>query len=178
MKKIIVLFVLLANLFGHQRVISVKENLYWLRHKINRSQYEIMVKVWNYAKPYNLQYTATAIAWQESRFGVWLHNLKDPSCGVFHQLLPDLADRYKIPANMWNMSRLCDNLMFFDYAFKTFIDTFHEKENICFNKGYRNKSANWRCAVESYNTYGNKIYYLNIRNKIRALRIFFKERGL
>lgn len=175
-KKILLIMMLMVASFS--KIISVKEDLYFLNKKMTRSQYEVLVRTWRYAKPYNLQYTATAIAWQESNFGKWKHNLKDPSCGVFHQLLPDLADRYGIPANMWNMSRLCDNLMFYDYAFKTFVDTFHEKENICYTKGYRSKGANWRCAIESYNTYGNHKYYINIRNKIRALSIWRKHQQL
>ena len=170
MRKLVAAFLISSSLFG-----SVKSNLYWLNHKMSKAQYDVMIETYHFAKPYDLQFTAMAIAWQESKFGKWKHNLADPSCGVFHQLLPDLAKRYNVKATMWNMSRLCDNLMFYDYAFKVFIDTFKEKEIQCFNRGYRSKGSNWRCAVESYNAYGNKAYYKAIRDKVKALRIWFRR---
>ena len=172
------LFFCISSIYARQKIYSVRTNLWWLEHKMTLGQFNEMKKIWKYAKIYNLQWTATAIAWQESHFGKELHNLADPSCGIFHQLLPELAERYKIPANMWNQSRLCDDLMNFDYAFKTFIDTFHIKENICYNKGYTSPSQNWICAVKAYNTYGNWYYYKNIVNKIKALRIWLKEKKI
>ena len=177
-KTVVVFFltiVLSSVLFAKQKVYTVGQNLYWLEHKMSLSQFDLIKKIWKYAKPYDLSWTAVAIAWHEGHLGKELHNLADPSCGIFHQLLPDLAERYHMRGNMWNYSRLCDNLMNFDYAFKTFIDTFHIKENICYNRGYRSKGTNWRCAVMAYNTYGNRSYYKNIVNKIKALKKFFKK---
>lgn len=175
MKKLLILLLVSLTFSQAQRIISVKENFYYLEHKAKPWQIKMLLKVFNKAKPYNLSWTASAIFWQESHLGEWKHNLADPSCGVFHQLLPDLADRYKITANMWNMSRLCDKLMDFEYAFKTFIETFRIKENICRNVGYRYKWSIWKCAVKAYNSYGNKTYYINIRNKIKALKIYLKR---
>ena len=159
-------------------VVSVKNDLYFLNHKLTLEQFKILKITYLYAKKYNLQYTATAIAWQESQFGKWKINLQDPSCGVFHQLLPDLANRYHIKATNWDMSRLCENLQQFDYSFKVFLDTFREKQITCYNTGHKYKASNWKCAVKAYNTYGNTAYYKNIVNKIKALHIWFKEKEI
>jgi len=159
------------------RVFSVKENLYYLEHKLTNEQYKVMMFTYKSAKCYDLQWTATAIVWQESLFGKYKINLADPSCGYFHQLLPEYVDKLGVRANSWNMSRACEQLLFFETSFKVFIDKFHEKEQQCAIKGY--KGANkWRCAVIRYNGAGRTDYYRNIVNKIKALRIFFKRKEI
>jgi len=159
------------------RVISVKENLYYLEHKLTKNQYEIMLLTYNSAKCYNLQWTATAIVWQESMFGKYKINLADPSCGYFHQLLPEYVSKLGVRANSWNMSRACEQLLFFDTSFSVFIDKFREKEQQCAIKGYRG-AGKWRCAVIRYNGAGKIEYYKNIVNKIKALHIYFKRQKI
>lgn len=178
MKRLLLTGLLAVSVFAKQNVVSVREDLYFLNHNLTKSQFEVMKQVWNYAKVDNLQWTATAIAWQESRFGEWRHNSSDPSCGVFHQLLPELNHRLGLKATTWNNDRRCDDLMNFDYAYHTFTDTFHIKEQICKANGYKTSYSIWKCAVKAYNTYGNRIYYKNIVNKIKALKIWFREKEI
>jgi hypothetical protein len=169
----ILLITLTVNLFA-QRIETVKEDLWFLEHKMTRHQLHTAIKIYRMGRPYNLQYTCVAIAWQESHLGEWKLNLSDPSAGVFHELLPQLAVRLGKKPNNWNNSRLAENLMHLDYAFKTFIITFSIKQQMCYNNGYTSAESNWRCAVMAYNSYNNETYYRNIVNKIKAFKIYVK----
>ena len=60
---------------------------------------------------YNLGYTLVAIATLESQLGKYPINLEDPSCGLYHNLLPSVANRLHITPNKWNQSRLCERLI-------------------------------------------------------------------
>ena len=174
MKKLLLIFLfVLAN----AKIYSVKENLYHLKH-LSKSQYEILIQTWNYAKAYNLQYTLTAIVWQESDFGKYLINLQDPSCGYFHKLLPEYAKELGLKPNNWNMSRVCQELLNYDTSFMVALQTLTKKKNYCkIHYGYRGGQL-WRCMVVGYNGFSRKgrIYYKNIVNKIKALKIFMERR--
>jgi hypothetical protein len=172
---IMLIMMLISTLFAKNCIESVEDDLYYLNHKLTKEQFEIMKRVWKYAKLYNLQWTAVSIAWQESHFGKWRINSADPSCGIFHQLLPELNERLGIKVNRWNNDRRCEDLLDFDYAFKTFVDTFHIKEQICYVRGYKRPDINWKCAVMAYNGWLNRSYYYNVVNKIKALKIWLEK---
>jgi len=160
------------------RIISVKEDLYELNH-LSRQQYEILIQTWRYAKRYNLQYTMTAIVWQESKFGKYLINLQDPSCGYFHKLLPIYAKELGLKPNNWNMSRVCQSLLNYDTSFMVALQTLQRKREWCKLKGYHG-SMNWKCMIIAYNGWDKKglKYYKNIVNKIRALKIWLDRKGI
>ena len=168
MNKFILLLLLCTGLFG--RVASITENIREL-NRLTGTQKKVAKKVWELATPNNLQYTATAIAWQESKFGKWKINLADPSCGIFHKLLPEYAQEVGLKPTNWNISRLCEDLQNDNNSFKIFVSTFETKERSCRIHKYKNI---WRCAVSRYNGSGASAreYLVNILNKIHALKIY------
>lgn len=173
MRKIIV--IILISIFASAKVYSVKENLKHLK-SLSKQQLEILHQTWNYAKLYDLQYTMTAIVWQESDFGKYLINLQDPSCGYFHKLLPEYAKELGLRPNNWNMSRVCQSLLNYDTSFMVALQTLTKKKNYCkITYGYTGGRL-WKCMVTRYNGGGRKarVYYKNIVNKIKALKIFMK----
>jgi hypothetical protein len=120
----------------------------------------------------------TAIAWQESKFGKYMVNLSDPSFGVFHNLITSVQKRHKgHKSNKWNRDRLVEKLLF-DYNF-----SFNEslKELIFWQNVYKGCNGKWSKTVASYNAgYNHKngyVYLNSIKNKIRALRIYFKKQN-
>ena len=178
MNKIIlkVVLVLLMIVVSSARVISVKDNLWWLDHRISQSQQETLYKVFVDSRKYDLSWTSTAIAWQESQFGKYKINLEDPSCGYFHRLLPELTEQLGKKPNNWNMSRTCEKLMDYKFSFQVFISTWNEKNLYC-KMRHTYKPSIWKCTVMAYNSIGNKEYYLNIVNKIKALKIWLKRQS-
>jgi len=176
MKKLVfvLLFVLSLN------ADTVSKNLEYLRNDMTFNQKYIMFKVFNMSKKYDLQYTMTAISWQESKFGKWKINLRDPSCGYFHKLLPEYAKELGLKPNNWNMSRACEKLQDFDISFEVAIETFKRKEKWCRRHLHtENKGIIWKCAVKRYNGSGIRAdnYYNKIVKKIKALRIYMSNNG-
>ena len=140
-----------------------------LRHLTPDQQY-ILQETLEKGTKFNLGYTLTAIAWQESDFGKWKINLGDPSCGVFHQMPKHLVD------TQWKQSRVCERLIEdYDFSFATALANFKYWQNYWQQKakdeGIRGV---WSHAVASYNAgfnYTNGGKYLNaIRAKVKALK--------
>ncbi|MBE0467913.1 MAG: hypothetical protein IBX55_00090 [Methyloprofundus sp.] len=63
------------------------------------SQIEVLTKSYRYGRPFGLEYTLPAIAWQESSAGEVLINVSDPSFGYYHALLSSAANREQIVSN-------------------------------------------------------------------------------
>jgi hypothetical protein len=81
------LFLVLLN--AHLLAYSVNQYVHQLKH-LTHHQKEVLKQVWYKAKPYDLSYTMSAIAFKESSLGVVLFNRKDGeigSYGVFHNLV-------------------------------------------------------------------------------------------
>ena len=142
--------------------------LYELNH-LTINQQIVLHTVFDKAKPFDLQYTMTAIAWEESDFSKYQLNLNDPSCGVFHIMPRNLAD------TNWEQSRICERLINdFDFSFSTALATFKWWYNYHKSKGHSNP---WRKAISSYNGgyRGNKRYLQRILLRIHVLQIYLKE---
>ena len=172
-KIIIFIFFISANI-AQAKIISFKDNLWWLNHKITKEQQKVLYQIFIDAKKYDLSWSATAIAWQESQFGKYKINLADPSCGYFHKLLPELVEELDYRANSWNMSRACEKLQNYDFSFQVFISTWNQKNFYC-KARYNYKPSIWKCTVMAYNSIGNKEYYINIIHKIKALKIWLNK---
>jgi hypothetical protein len=115
-----------------------------------------------------------AIAWQESKFGKWMINLSDPSCGVFHNLLKSVAKREGKSVSKFSQARICEQLIEdFDFSFSQSLAELEYWKNYWKSKGYKNNEL-WRRTVMSYNAgfnYKNgKTYLDNIIKKIRILK--------
>ena len=170
MKKLII-FLFITLSFSN----SIKGYYKQLKH-LNQNQIEIMKFIYyNAKKDANLGYTMTAIAFKESQFGRYLINLDDPSCGVFHKLLPMYAIELGLKPNKWNESRLCEKLIeSYELAYKVALNDFLKNYNYWKIKGYNNSIA-WKRAIMSYNAGINGWkngyrYYKEIVKIIKALR--------
>jgi len=139
-------------------------------NNLSKSQYKIFYKTWTKAKQFNLQYTLTAIAWQESDFGKYKLNLSDPSCGVFHIGVVTLTK------NRWKQARLCERLIKdYDFSFSIALGRFKYFYNYWRSKGY-SRQISWKRAICSYNAGFNWkngiIYYKSVVKKIKYIKHF------
>lgn len=144
---------------------------------MNASQLHLLQKIYIKAKPYNLQHTAVAIAWQESALGVASVNLQDPSCGPFHQHIVYYLRRKKIPNNSFNRNKFCTMFINdFDFAFNAFIETWRLWE-----AKHKNKIAKHDLTIRSYNAGVNvnsqaAIRYRNqVKTRQAVIMKYFKE---
>lgn len=140
--------------------------------KLNSDQLKVLREIYQRTKPYDLVYTALAIAWQESNFGKWKVNLQDPSCGIFQQSVYQYARRYKINPTNFNVNRICSSLLNdIDLTVATFIaeiETWKELHAKRWNK--------WNYVYRSYNAGNNysstiaKEYARKVEMRIRILK--------
>jgi len=180
-----------AKINGHKvKIHSVHYYLKQFNNYLSEKQINIMNRVWNKAKPFDLQYTMTAIAFKESAFGRALSNDNDGrgtdlgSYGVFHNLVDSVYDRYmsikpKSKIEQWEIKlylakRLRDD---FDFSFSQALAELKYWENYTIARGQEwNK---WKLMIMRYNggTFGDKNtksiqYYYEIVNIIKALKLY------
>jgi len=159
MKKLLITLLISSNLFAQNPMFH-----------LSQQQYQIMKKTWDKAKKFDLQYTMTAIAWVESKFGKYLIDLNDPSCGVFH-IMPST-----INSNKWKQSRICERLIKdYDFSFSVALERFKFFYNYWRSKGY-SKQISWKRAVCSYNAGYNwkkgLKYYKKVVKTIKQIKQF------
>ena len=157
-----------TSIYGNQKDLLRELN------NLSNDQRYIMVKTFMLAKKYDYEYTMTAIAWQESDFGKYVINLQDPSFGVFHNLIESVANRHNVKGK-WHKSRLAEALIK-DYNF-SFVEALSELKY--WESVYKKQPHSWSKIVSSYNSgwnYKNGKEYLDrIKEKIKVLKIFFKQ---
>jgi len=162
MKKFLSILLILSGLFANSLDNELKS--------LTPKQRYVMHYVFYKTKQFNLGYTMTAIAWQESKFGKYPINIHDPSCGIFH-----IMPKYQTD-NRWKQSRMCERLIADkDFSIATALSVFKYWYNYWRSKGY-SKKLSWKKAIMSYNggVKGNKKYYQQIVRKIKALRKVLK----
>ena len=167
---------------------SVNQYVYQFRH-LTHHQKEVLKQVWYKAKPYDLSYTMSAIAFKESSLGVVLFNRKDGeigSYGVFHNLVGSVYDRYvsfkpksknkELSIKLGLAKRLIDD---FDFSFSQSLAELEFWKNMAKTKGYWNF---WKYMIVCYNGGTNGIknkkslnYYKEVVKIIKALKITKKE---
>jgi hypothetical protein len=170
MKKLTLFFLIFTSLFSSPLVNELKH--------LSPQQKSVMYYVFFKTKKFNLGYTMTAIAWQESKFGKYLINLSDPSCGIMH-----IMPKYKVDTK-WEQSRMCERLIKDkDFSIATALSIFKFWYNYYRSKGY-SKNLSWRKAIISYNAGYNtdskqgKLYLKQILLKIQALKQYFRKQNI
>jgi len=156
---------------------TAKEDLLKELNNLTPIQKAIMLKTFNKARQFNYEYTMTAIAWQESKFGKYKINLNDPSFGVFHNLISTVQLRHDSRGS-WARSRLAERLMIdYDFSFTEALSELKYWENYWSNKRVPKK---WSHTIGSYNGgfTPNMSYTEKIKSKIRALKTYFKNKGI
>jgi len=165
MKLIITLIILLSTL----QATSLKN--------LSINQQVTMRYVFEKGKEYDLQLTLTAIAWQESQFGLYVINIQDVSCGVFHIMPKSLIKRTDLKNNGWNQSRLCERLIEdIDFSISASVLELKFWLNYWESKGV---SKVWSHAVSSYNGgFKGKVnskYVQDVKTKIKLLRKYYEN---
>jgi hypothetical protein len=146
-------------------------------YSLEPMQIKNLVYIFNKAKPYNLSYTMSAIAMQESDLGRYFITInKDGSmdCSMF------MINTKTLSKNQWKQSRLCERLIRDkDFSISIAIERFKYFYNYWFSKGY-SEGVSWRYAVMSYHC-GFNIrhkrcidYYKKIIKNIKFIRKEFK----
>ena len=157
---------------------SASSMSYEVKH-LDSHQKEVLRKTFWKAKEFDYQWTLSAIAWEESKFGKYPVNLSDPSCGAFHNLLKSVAKRVDYEVNKWNMSRICEYLIRdFDFSFSQALAELKYWENYWRSKGLTGNKL-WRRTIMSYNAGFNykkgKNYLNRILKRIYILRKTFYD---
>jgi len=139
---------------------------------LTTKQLATMHWVFNKGKTFNLEYTLTAIAWEESQFGKFNINLNDPSCGIFHIMPRSLIVRTDLSDTSWNRSRLCERLMIDnEFSLSAAILELKYWKNYWQSKGVPRV---WSHTVASYNggfkATLNSPYLLLIKEHIKQLK--------
>jgi len=140
-------------------------NLYANECEITESQQSVLYFSYSYGKPYDLGYTMSAIAMQESDLGRYRINHKDPSGGYYHLTADKAVDKLGWSHTTFNenraLQRLIDDPVF---AAEIAIDTLLWWEDY--------HSGDWRLTVSSYNGgfQGNPSYVKSIVENIKQIK--------
>ena len=140
---------------------------------LSQNQLVLASNIYTKGEQFNLGYTLTAIAWEESQLGKYKINLSDPSCGIFHIMPRSLIKRTELKNNKWNRSRLCERLISDDdFSFSAALLELKYWQNYWKSKGV---SKVWSHMVASYNggfriNIKTNVYLKRIKNKILKLK--------
>ena len=173
MFKLILLLMLSMSIFAGSKFDKHINELRTLSAK----QKTVLFTTYAKGRQFDLGYTMSAIAWQESYFGAYPINLSDPSFGIFHNNINSVCARHK--CSKWKRSRLAERLLFdYDFAFSEALAELEYWKSYHVSKRHK---YTWSLMVSSYNAGYNysssagKRYLKNIRYKIKILKYWFKE---
>jgi hypothetical protein len=134
----------------------------------NKSQQRILSHAYAYGKPYGLEYSLTAIAWEESSAGEVLLNPDDPSAGIYQNHVVYALKREGIKNNYRNRSD-----MLLQLATNEIKATAHGLSELLH---WTHTRDSWKDVWASYNGGKNyrgsqaKGYALKIYSKIKMLK--------
>lgn len=169
-----ILIVLLMLVTASQANRFSDDALYKELQTLNSEQKEILKTTWERGKPLGLNYTLTAIAWQESNFGKYKVGKWSPDYGVFQINLKTYKSRYKDEIKVYKLQDrhikkwLTDN---YTIGFIAAVD------EILFWKEVHD--GNWNKIWASYNDgtrigYKGKKYSKEISQRIRVIDRYYK----
>ncbi len=146
--------------------------------QLTPKQKQILYQTFYKAKPFDYQYTLTAIAWQESKFGKYVVNVSDGeygSYGVFHNLLSSVCMRHG--CSMWKRSRIAERLIFdYDFSFAEALSELKYWENYWKDRGVDRVWTHTVCSYNAGHNWKNGYKYRNmIIIRIKALKRFIKD---
>lgn len=167
MKKIVFGLLVVVSLYAETVKSLVKE----LEH-LKPHQKEILFKTYNAAKPLDMQWTMTAIAWRESQFGRDLVGRTTPDFGVFQININTFKNRHKrdlkrFPVNDKKLKRMLKND--YDLGFSCALEELEYWKSV--------RGNDWRKIWGSYNGgyKPNERYAEWIYKRIKALKIYIKS---
>ena len=150
------------------------QDLYNELERLSVSQQRVLARTYNTAKQYNLEYTMTAMAWNESRFGLKMENKRTKDYGVFGINLKSFKRRF---------GHKLEGLEVDDEAIKTALKESYElnfKSSLAEIRYWqKQRKGDWQLMVRSYNAGWNhengKGYAKGIARHIRILKLFLKN---
>lgn len=136
--------------------------------KFNENQKRILSHAYAYGKPYDLEYSMAAIAWEESSAGEILLNYKDPAAGIYQNYAATALKRENRKVNHANKSAILLEL-----ATDEIKSTAHGISELLH---WANTRKNWKDVWASYNSGKNykervpKEYAERIHGRIKQLK--------
>jgi len=136
--------------------------------KFNENQKRILSHAYAYGKPYGLEYSMPAIAWEESSAGEILLNYKDPAAGIYQSYAVTALKRENRKVNHANKSAILLEL-----ATDEIKSTAHGLSELLHWTNTRNS---WKDVWASYNggkDYKERVpkeYAERIHNRIKQLK--------
>ena len=115
--------------------------------KFTLQQKEVIYKAYLKGERHNLGYTMAAITIVESSAGKYLVNLSDPSCGVYHALVPSVLSRANMRNTSANRNAICSRLI----TDEEFAHREALKELLYWESRYVGQRMSWSKMVASYN---------------------------
>lgn len=174
--KLIVLLFVVNICFGKTLTQYVNQ-----LNRLTPEQKRILDYTYNKGQEYKLGHLLSAIAWQESNFGMWRINLADGKYGsysIYHIMLEYYIKYYNINNTEWNRSRNAE-LLFLDndkateYVVELLTSySKHHKTNKTHDKVIKSYNAGY-----NINSDKAKQYYSNINLRLQALEIYYKNKS-
>ena len=151
--------------------------------RLDDNQLKIMLFSYKVGSQYDLGYALAAIAWKESKFGLYLMNISDGkmgSYGVYHILMDTAAVRNKLNTS-WDRSRFAERLVFdMDLCADEAI-----AELTYWKRFFKRSGTPWKAMFAGYNaghkglnSIGGKAYADDAVLRVKALQKYFKAKGL
>ena len=143
--------------------------------RLTECQQDILFKTYRLASEYNLQWTMTAIAWQESRFGKNMIGRTTPDFGVFQISLKSFKARYKKVLKDDKVTEVqMVRMLLEDYdlnftASLAEIKYWQHRHNNNYSKIWASYNGGHK---------GNPVYSAAIKKKIKALRRYIQRNEL
>jgi len=155
-------------------IVSVADNVKELK-SINLKQRSVLFASFRYGFNKDFGYTMAGIGWQESKNGRDRINLSDPSFGIYHNLLGSVINREGVRNTAYYRNKYANKLVQNDeFARSQALSELLYWESYHLRKSGR--AGLWQKTVRSYNAGGSynckeaDNYYINIKNKIEALK--------
>jgi hypothetical protein len=151
----------IASTFGFSKGLATCDEL----GSITPEQYLNLEFSFVQGYPHDFGFTMAAIAWQESKGGIWNLNLQDPSAGMYHTSLKTAVARLEMKDTPFRRNMLAQRLI----DDKEFAAAMAIKE---LQFWYEYHHGNWMKIYSSYNAgFGSNTAYANdIRQTIRTLQ--------
>lgn len=119
--------------------------------KLSQQQLDVIHQVAERAYPFDMGYSAVAMAWQESNLGEWPIDIAGKSCGVFHKIIPNYMKDKKMTINSFKTNVVCADFMNdINLATSVYLDDMHYWKTSLQKRGYKGKEL-WDMMFRSYN---------------------------
>lgn len=183
LRKLLLILAVLFSSWVYASEAEVVNRLYRQLTRLNENQLKIMLYSYEAGLPHDLGYALAAIAWKESKFGLYLMNISDGkmgSYGVYHILMDTAAARNKLKTS-WDRSRFAERLVFeLDLCADEAI-----AELTYWKRFFKRSATPWKAMFAGYNaghkglnSIAGKAYADDAVLRVKALQKYFRAKGL